>query len=497
MTQQGLNKRLFMAGTQCPLRLYNLLHRKVEASPPNEVQAAIFATSRELEALAAQKFTSAVFIPVDNIPTKEAALLTRDAFESGAQAVIEAAFFSELGRTRIDIVLQDNEGLLHLIEIKASARLKPAHQRGMAWQTFMVESAGYTVASCQIWTVNRNYVLKSSGLNLNQFFSRHDITDGVRERLEKVGKEHHEALKVLPLQSPPKVAVGSHCNRPHPCEFKDICIPVEEIPDDDNLLDIPECGLGTREKLLAQGIRRIEDIDNLDDFEPHQKRAIISIQNGAPRGSKELAQKLTDLSYPIHHIDFESYALTIPRFVSMQPFESLPFQFSNHIEYADGHVEHRTFLYEGREDPRLAFSEALISAVGTKGTLCIYSNYETVAIQRLAEVFPEYRKALLEIAKRTFDLAHLIKHNFYHPEFNGSYSLKSVLPALVGDMGYEGLIIKDGRHAMESYMATIDHQDESERQRVFSALHEYCAVDSFALLRIRHELEDFAALGNR
>ena len=99
----------------------------------------------------------------------------------------------------------------------------------------------------------------------------------------------------------------------------------------------------------------------------------------------------------------------------MQPFESLPFQFSNHIEYADGHVEHRTFLYEGRDDPQEDFTKALLTAVGNKGTLCIYSNYETVAINRLAEVFPSIRKELQAIARRTFDLAHLIKHHFYHP----------------------------------------------------------------------------------
>ena len=59
-----------MAGTQCPLRLYNLLHRPVEASPPNEVQAAIFATSRELEALAAQSFPKTSFdIPIDTYET--------------------------------------------------------------------------------------------------------------------------------------------------------------------------------------------------------------------------------------------------------------------------------------------------------------------------------------------------------------------------------------------------------------------------------------------
>ena len=94
MSQQGLNKRLFMAGTQCPLRLYNLLNRTVEASPPNEVQAAIFATSRELEALATRKFPNATQIPTTDIRTEEAAKLTKQAFDSGSTEVIEAAFFS-------------------------------------------------------------------------------------------------------------------------------------------------------------------------------------------------------------------------------------------------------------------------------------------------------------------------------------------------------------------------------------------------------------------
>ena len=106
----------------------------------------------------------------------------------------------------------------------------------MAWQTYMVESAGYKVASCQIWTINRNYALKDSGLNLNQFFTQHDITEGLVS-IEKIAEQHQEALKVLPLTSPP-AAVGSHCNRPHPCEFKEVCMPAEEAPPDDDLLQI-------------------------------------------------------------------------------------------------------------------------------------------------------------------------------------------------------------------------------------------------------------------
>ena len=107
-----------MAGTQCSLRLYNLLNRTVEASPPNEVQAAIFATSRELEALATRKFPNATQLPTSDIRTEEAASLTKEAFDSGSTAVIEAAFFSPAGRTRIDIVRRAENGNLHLMRSK-------------------------------------------------------------------------------------------------------------------------------------------------------------------------------------------------------------------------------------------------------------------------------------------------------------------------------------------------------------------------------------------
>ena len=185
MSQQGLNKRYSWRALSVRFAL-QLTQSHRRGISPNEVQAAIFATSRELEALATRKFPNATQIPTTDIRTEEAAKLTKQAFDSGSTEVIEAAFFSPAGRTRIDIVRRDDNGNLHLIEIKASARLKPAHQRGMAWQTYMVESAGYKVESCQIWTVNRNYTLKDSGLNLNQFFTQHDITEGLVSALRKL-----------------------------------------------------------------------------------------------------------------------------------------------------------------------------------------------------------------------------------------------------------------------------------------------------------------------
>ena len=118
MSQQGLNKRLFMAGTQCPLRLYNLLNRTVEASPQMKCEAAIFATSRELEALATRKFQMRLKFRPLIFRTEEAAKLTKQAFDSGSTEVIEAAFLHFAGRTRIDIVRRDDNGNLTLSRSK-------------------------------------------------------------------------------------------------------------------------------------------------------------------------------------------------------------------------------------------------------------------------------------------------------------------------------------------------------------------------------------------
>ena len=325
----GAEQAPIHGGALVSASLYNLLNRTVEASPPNEVQAAIFATSRELEALAARKFPNATQIPTTDIRTEEAAKLTKEAFDSGSTEVIEAAFFSPAGRTRIDIVRRDDNGNLHLIEIKASARLKPAHQRGMAWQTYMVESAGYKVESCQIWTVNRNYTLKDSGLNLNQFFTQHDITEGVSERIEKIAEQHQEALKVLSTHISSKRS-GYPTESTTPRKFKEICMPVEEAPSDDDLLQIPECGLGPARGFSPRDPVKLIDIESLDDFDAHQSARLSQFRIvGLECLQKSLHRNLTELTYPIHHIDLECYALTIPLFHRTQPFESLPFQFSN------------------------------------------------------------------------------------------------------------------------------------------------------------------------
>ena len=80
---------------------------------------------------------------------------------------------------------------------------------------------------------------------------------------------------------------------------------------------------------------------------------------------------------------------------------------------------------------------------------------------------------------------------YYHPDFNGDFSIKSVLPAMFPndpEADYAGLEISDGRAAMRKYDELAQIDDEGERRRARGALRDYCRLDTLAMVRIWQEL---------
>ncbi len=203
----------------------------------------------------------------------------------------------------------------------------------------------------------------------------------------------------------------------------------------------------------------------------------------------ELATELSDVEYPVHFLDFETVSSAIPRYASTRPYQALPFQWSDHILYQDQTVEHRQYLCLEDKDPREEFSRTLLEALGNQGTIFVYTNYEKKVISELAEFFPEYRERLLSTLKRFKDLHALVKKHAYQPEFYGSFSLKSILPALVPSMCYEDLAIQDGRHASVEYLRMLEPGTPLEkREEIKQALVRYCSYDTLGMVKIREEL---------
>ena len=96
------------------------------------------------------------------------------------------------------------------------------------------------------------------------------------------------------------------------------------------------------------------------------------------------------------------------------------------------------------QDPRIGFIEQLIQDCGNSGDILVYNiSFERGKLNDLIEVFPEYSNELRGIVNRLKDLMIPFQQKwYYNPEMRGSYSIKSVLPALVPELSYNALQIK-------------------------------------------------------
>ena len=152
------------------------------------------------------------------------------------------------------------------------------------------------------------------------------------------------------------------------------------------------------------------------------------------------------------------------------------------------------FLAEGRHDPRPAFMLKLREAIGRKGSIVAYNaGFELGRLKECCEVLPNFATWLKGTEARVVDLLEPFKSfDYYHPEQQGSASMKAVLPALTGK-GYAHLEIQEGNMASREYLrVTFGDVPEAERQKVRRALEQYCGQDTEGMVWIVDELRKLA-----
>ena len=87
----------------------------------------------------------------------------------------------------------------------------------------------------------------------------------------------------------------------------------------------------------------------------------------------------------------------------------------------------------------------------------------------------------------------IVRNHVYHPALGGSYSLKSVLPALVPEMTYQGMQVSNGRAAGLAWEVLIGSEcGEAEREQKRKALLDYCTLDTMAMVQLVEKLRQVA-----
>src|SRR5205807_1211104 len=161
--------------------------------------------------------------------------------------------------------------------------------------------------------------------------------------------------------------------------------------------------------------------------------------------------------------------------------------FSLHKLSRSGKLEHEAFIDLTGSDPSKAFAEAVIAGCGDGGPVYAYhAPFEALCLDGLAQGFPRLRRPLRSIIERLIDLRPIAEDHYYHPAQEGSWSLKSVLPAVIPDLDYAKLDgVKDGDMAIEAYREAVQPGTPAERRETIrNELLDYCKLDTYALVRL-------------
>jgi len=482
-----LSKSRFLAGLQCHLRLWHQCYNPGLASEVSPLQQAIFDTGHEVERVATRLYPGGLLVEEDYQHHSKAVQTTLAAMNrSQAPAIYEAAFLHDGVRVRADILERLDDGRWNLIEVKSSSSVKGVYLPDVAIQYYVLKGSGLAIARAGILHLNNRYVYDGSQLELETLFSFADLTEQVSAMQEVISLQLDDLKRMLARSDPPQILPSRLCNSPYSCEFWEHC--TRETPEF-WILELSGIGQDRLNDLAALNIHDIRDIPESFPLSLLQDRIKRCVINQEEYISPALEPELKDVEYPIHFLDFETVGIAIPRHPHTRPYQSLPFQWSDHILFEDGTLEHRAYLCDEDKDPREEFARTLLEALGKRGTTFTYTNYENRFINQLAEHLPHYRDQLLLALDRLKDLQAVIKTHFYHPAFHGSFSLKSVLPALVPDMNYEGLAIQEGNQASLEYLRMVNSStSHKEKDEIKKALLAYCSHDTIAMVKIREEL---------
>jgi hypothetical protein len=491
-----LSKTKFMAGVQCLKRLYLLVHQPGILAHADGTGGAMIRQGHEVGLLARQLFPGGV--EVDGSDGLDSAIRTTKELLANPEipAIFEGAFEYDSVIVKTDILQRRKENHFRLIEVKSTTELKDQHVEDLAIQNYVVSGSGLKLGSIWLAHVNREYVRAGASVDPRQFFLLRNLTTRAKNLRPELVLRLRSQFRILAMPDPPDVATGSHCINPVICEFFHHC---NQPLLKDHIGHLPRLLASTAEELEGMGVQSVNDIP--DDFQLSeiQRRACDAIKSGQPWFSGELKTELESLKYPLRFMDFETINPAIPRFPGMHPYDHLLFQWSVHVQREPAAApEHFEFLAMDRSDPRPAFICSLCEALGDSGSIVVYNEqFESQRLWELAGWLPEYTERIRGVQRRLWDLLPVVRNHVYHPEFGGSYSLKAVLPALVPEMTYEGMVVPNGQAAGLAWELMISGKlSEADRQEKWRALLNYCGQDTLALVRLLEALRP-AALAKR
>ncbi|EAH4641989.1 DUF2779 domain-containing protein [Campylobacter jejuni] len=487
------SKSKYIRGTQCAKSLWLQTYKKDVLSKPDENALAKFSTGDKVGELACKLFPNGVKIEFEGSSFDEKCEQTKNLLENNQEVIYEATFCYDGILIMIDILQNTKDGLI-INEVKSSISLKDVYIDDCSLQYYVLSNLNYKIKQVNLIHLNNGYY-KDDFLDINQLFISNDITDKIIQNQEQVKENLKYFEEILNKKEEPDIDIGTQCFDPYECDGYEYCwIKQRNLCEKDSVFNISRLNANKKFELYYKNIIDFKDIKDLSIFNENQQIQIKASLNKKIHINKENIKKfLNTLTYPIYHLDFETFMQAVPEFKGVKPYMQIPFQYSLHIDYKDK-LEHKEFLSECRIDPRYELAKNLINDIPKDTCVLAYNaSFEKGVIRNLALIFPEFSEHLLNIEKNIKDLMLPFQNkDYYHYKMQGSYSIKKVLPALIPDMekAYKDLeLIHNGNEAMQSF-ELMQNMDQNTQVKYRKALLEYCKLDTLAMVKILKHLEE-------
>ncbi len=490
----NLSKSLYTKAIQCPKALWLKKYKKEILTSPDVTALARFETGNVVGDLACELFPGGrevVYNP-DNFNGMVAT--TKEWMDEGLEYIYEATFLYEGILVLADVLKVTPDGL-EIYEVKSSSSVKDIYLHDVSIQLYVLKQLGYSVMSSHIIHIDNSYV-RGDTLDLHGLFSIVDVSAEVNALQAEIPKKLDEFEAYLAdKENEPNIDIGSHCNKPYECDAKEYCWRVQRNIPEYSMFNIFNLGSKKQIELYERAIVNIEDIPDDYAMTTIQKQKVQNWKDQVAFIDKEkIKDFLSTLSYPIYHLDFETFQQAIPEWKGICPYQQIPFQYSLHIEHSDGTLEHKEFLGKDGLDPRYELAKRLVEDIPKDVTVLAYNmSFEKGVYSKLAESFPEFREHLLAINENVKDLMFPFQKKYYvTPQMQGNYSIKYVLPSLVPKMAqaYKNLNgIQNGGDAMNAFPKLLSMSPQ-EKVETRTALLEYCKLDTLAMVKVLEKLNE-------
>lgn len=418
---------------------------------------------------------------------------TKEEMEKGTPVICEASFSYNGLYCAVDIMRKDGDGWA-IYEVKSSTSAeKDVYTADVAYQKYVLQNCGVNLTNVYLVCLNNEYVFDGT-LDLQQLFKITDITVPVAFEQRNLAANLSIGKRLLNDPNEPEIDISERCMHPYECAYWKYC--TRHIPKP-SVFDLYRMPFKKKLDCYKHGLFRYEDLiltSHITNEKQLRQMEYHLTDKGTYLDKEGIRAFLNTLSYPLYFLDFETMQLPVPQFPGTKPYQQIPFQYSLHyIEEPGGELKHKEFLGVSGEDPRRAIAESLCRDIPMNVCVTAYNRgFECGRIKELACAFPDLAEHLLNIRSNIQDLLTPFQSGYYYNrDMGGSFSIKSVLPALYPDdpeLDYHGLEgVHNGSEAMTIFPLIRDMPPE-EQTAARKNLLAYCKLDTLAMVKVWQKL---------